>query len=115
MKCMWPRFGPTTGQVWRPEGNSVYGLVCEDAFNVIEEDRVKYVEIPVSQQCTVLAGDVIGLYHHGPGVIAFDDNTDNAGDSLLIRCVESHHCRIELAKQLKFLFALHIFCAADQM
>ena len=82
------RVGTVSLQVWRPEpgGQNTYRVVCENAVRALAAGLNSF-PVTESEQCTFLAGDVVGWSHTGAGVIEYTDAPgNNAADQVLWRC-----------------------------
>lgn len=82
------RVGTVSLQVWRPEpgGQNTYTVVCENAVRALAPGLNSF-PVTESEQCTFLAGDVVGWSHTGAGVIEYTDAPgNNAADQVLWRC-----------------------------
>lgn len=75
----WDIFASRTGrislQVYRPTqtdgGVSTYQVVCDSLIKAKTSDVIVHYELASDDRCNVQAGDVIGWYHEGPGIIDY--------------------------------------------
>lgn len=77
----WEYYGGRAGdhrfQVWRPHSTTEFKLMCENALAAATTHTVIRHEVLTVDQCEVAAGDVIGWYHQGQGVIDWNEDGGN--------------------------------------
>ena len=87
----WDIYASRTGQlhpqVYRPTAGG-YQVVCDNRIKTKTANAIVHYELAEDDVCNVQAGDVVGWYHAGPGIIDFDrpDSTIEQSGSVMSVC-----------------------------